>query len=436
MYDTKTFEDKKYGLLSVIFGLIIGTYWLFRPIKDAVFLTMVGKLYQPKAKILSLFVVGIMVLIYSKLVDKYPRHKLLYGISLFYALATAVFAFLIWHPSLGLSNIVTSPDRVLGWVWYVFVESFGSIMVALFWSFVSDSTSPEVAKRRYFSIAIGGQLGGFMSPLVAQQVTDKFGTGITLLIPVFLLFCLLGLITYYMRTIAPHDAKQDHGYDARKTPLEGRPKKTGFFEGARLLVTRPYLLGIFTIVAFYEIVVTILDYHFKVLASTQYTGDALTNYLYGYALWTNGIALLCLMFGVGAIGRRLGLTRTLLLLPILVACAVVTFNVHPVLQIAFFIMVSCKGLNYALIQPSKEQLYIPTSKESKYKAKAWIDMFGSRSSKGMGAAINNCKEMLGSEMFMMTTAALSMGLIGLWVIAAILVGRIHRKAVDENRLVC
>lgn len=427
-------ESKKYGLLSVVFGLIIGTYWLFRPIKDAVFFTMVGKLYQPKAKILSLFVVGALVLLYSKLVDKFPRHKLLYGFTLFYALATVVFAFFIWHPHIGISNTIASPDRYVGWLWYVFVESFGSIMVALFWSFVSDTTTPEVAKRRYFNLAIGGQLGGFMAPLLARKVTKLHGTGITLLVAVTALFLLLGLVFYYMCTIAPCDRSKEFG-DHRKKPLEGRPK-AGFLEGARLLFTRPYLLGIFTIVAFYEIVVTILDYHFKVLASTAYTGDALTNYLYGYALWTNGVALGCLLFGAGTIGRKLGLTNTLLLLPILVACAVITFNLHPVLSIAFTIMVSCKGLNYALIQPSKEQLYIPTSRESKYKAKAWIDMFGSRSSKGLGAAVNNCKEFMGNDLFMLTTVLISMGLIGLWVVAALAIGKIHKQAIKEDRLVC
>lgn len=435
MQTCQILEQRKYKILSVIFGLIIGTYWLFRPIKDAVFFTMIGRLHQPKAKMLSVFVVGMMVLLYSKLVDKYPRHKLLYGFTLFYAITTAIFAFFIWHPEMGICNIAASPDRYLGWLWYVFVESFGSLMVALFWSFVSDSTTPEVAKRRYFTLAIGGQLGGFTAPLIAKEVAKRYGTGVALLVPVTLLFTLVGLVAYYMKYIAPHDSTKMDGIDARKTPLEGRPK-AGFLEGVRLLFTRPYLLGILTIVTFYEIVLTILDYHFKVLASTQFTSEALTEYLYGYALWTNGVALMCLWFGVGSIGRKLGLTRTLLLLPILVAGAVISFNINPILPIAFAIMVSCKGLNYALIQPSKEQLYIPTSKESKYKAKAWIDMFGYRSSKGLGAAINNCKGLLGDELFMTTTAVASMGLIGLWIIAAIFVGRIHRQAVKENRLVC
>jgi AAA family ATP:ADP antiporter len=428
------YESKKFGILSFIFSLIIGTYWLFRPVKDAVFFTTVGKFHQPKAKLLSILTVGIIVIIYSKLVDKFPRHKLLYGITLFYAIMTAVFAFFIWHPTIGIENNIASVDRSLGWLWYLFVESFGSIMVSLFWSFVSDTTTPDVAKRKYFTVAIGGQLGGFIAPLVAQKVNKNYGTGISLLIGVIALFVLVWFVAYYMRNISKYDKKYGL-HVSRKTPLEGKPK-AGFFEGVRLLFTRPYLFGIFTIVAFYEIVVTILDYHFKLLASTQYSGNALANYLYGYALWTNGVALACLIFGVGSVGRKLGLTRTLLLLPMLVACAVISFKLHPVLQIAFIIMVSCKGLNYALIQPSKEQLYIPTSKESKYKAKAWIDMFGSRSSKGMGAAINTWREVVSDEMFMMVTACLSMGMIAVWALAAYIISQIHARAIKEDRLVC
>ena len=426
-------ERRKFSLLASIFSLAIGVYWLFRPIKDSVFYTMVGGEYQPKAKMLSIIVVGLLVLLYSKLVDKFPRHRLLYGFALFYAIATACFAFMIWHPVYGLSNTVTSPDRYLGWAFYLFVESFGSIMVALFWSFVSDTTTPESAKKGYFLIAIGGQSGGFLCPLIAQQVAKSYGTGIALIIPVVSLFAMVGLIYYYMKSVPKKDLKGLSG--GHKAPLEGK-SKPGFFEGIRLVFTKPYLAGIFTIVVFYEIVITILDYHFKMFAREVYIGEDLTNYLFSYALWTNGVALLCLFFGAGKIGRKLGLGRTLLLLPMLVASAVVLLYAHPILPIAFAIMVSCKGLNYSLIQPSKEQLYIPTSKESKYKAKAWIDMFGSRSSKGMGSFVNSFRETMPIEVFATLTAILSMGLIGVWIVAAIFVGKVHAQAIKEDRMVC
>ncbi len=425
-------ESKKFGMLAGIFALTIGVYWLLRPVKDGVFLTMVGSDYQPTVKILSMFIILPLVMIYSKLVDRFPRHKLLYGLSLGYAITTAIFALFIFHPTIGIANHHEDPTRILGWSFYLFVESFGSIMVALFWSFVSDTTTPESAKRGYFAVGMGGQFGGLLGPWLGGEIADRFGTGYALMFSAAALVLLVFAVYKYMNSSLSHTK----GYETEgKAPIEGKTKP-GFMEGLRLLMTRPYMLGIFAIVSIYEIVVTILDYQFKVLASSVYKGDALTSYLSKFAIATNGVAFLSLIFGIGTVGRKLGMTKTLLTLPILVGFAVIILNAHPILSVAFVVMIVCKGLNYALMQPSKEQLYIPTSKDAKYKGKAWIDMFGSRFSKGLGSVINNCKKFLGVEGFMWFSMISSFGLIAVWLFAARFVGKTHSKAVKDNSVIC
>ncbi len=78
--DLKKEETRRFGLLSAIFFLIIGTYWLLRLLKNTIFLKVAfpeclgwaaqqGCQFQPIAKFWSPFVVLVMVLIYSKLVD-------------------------------------------------------------------------------------------------------------------------------------------------------------------------------------------------------------------------------------------------------------------------------------------------------------------------------------------------------------------------------
>jgi AAA family ATP:ADP antiporter len=333
---------------------------------------------------------------------------------------------------MGISNISSSPDRILGWAWYLYVESFGSLMVALFWSFVSDSTTPESAKRGYSAIAIGGQMGGLTGPLLAQQIIGSYGTGAALILAVGALCLLVGFVFIYVSFIREKDRS---AFGKNRSPLEGKPK-AGFMEGFRLLISRPYLFGIFSIIALYEILITILDFHFKVLASNEHLGENLVQFLFKYAISVNVVALAALLFGAGAIGRKLGVGRTLLILPAFVLAAFFTLKSYPVLWVAFAIMVACKGVNYSLIQPTKEQLYLPTTKESRYKAKAWIDMFGGRLSKGTGSYINSFRGILGPETFMVITVTASVGLVGLWVFAALFVGKIHAKAIKEDRLVC
>src|SRR5580698_6948869 len=88
-------ELEKFAFLSLIFGFVIGVYWLLRPVKDSVFMAVVGSDYIPKAKFLSLIVVFPLVLIYSKLVDMFPRHRMFYALGTIYGILGLVFAYIM-----------------------------------------------------------------------------------------------------------------------------------------------------------------------------------------------------------------------------------------------------------------------------------------------------------------------------------------------------
>ncbi len=430
-------EREKFSLLAVIFGITIGVYWLLRPIKDGLFLTMVGTEYVPLVKMLSVVIIVPVVMIYSKLVDTFPRHIVLYILSVFYAITAIAFAILILNPVTGIANTVTDPSRVLGWAFYIYVETFGTIMAALFWAFVSDTTSPESAKRGYPVIVMGAQMGAVILPLISKYIILGMGTGGTGYALLFgvIVFCALPLMVFYYMNHVPRTQMEGFKADER-SPIEGKHKKAGFFEGLRLLVAKPYLLGIFAIVSFYEVINAILDYQFKGLAKASYTGDALIVYLNEFATFVNFIALICILIGIDKIGRSLGVGKTLVLLPILVGFCVVGMSFYPFLAVAFVIQAVQKSFNYSLNQPVKEQLYIPTTKDTKYKAKAWIDMFGSRLSKGGASIINSTRGILGAEGFIAFSLLVSFGLIGVWMMAALFVGKVHAQALREDRVVC
>lgn len=430
-------EKKKFSLLALILGLTIGVYWVFRPIKDSVFLTMVGAHYQPWAKMLSMVVIAGVVLIYSKIIDIFPRHKVLYGLSLFYALSSVVFALLLFDPHIGIANTVENPHRYVGWLFYLFVESFGSTMVALFWSFVSDTTTPESAKRGYSLIMFGAQTGGVIFPLMSKFIMRYQSTGAGLLVCVVGI-CLIPLaVWYFMGHISEREMQGFHGVaeDKKECDVSEKPSLR-FLDGLKLFIKSPYILGIFIVVSFYEILITLIDFQFKCLAKTWYTGDALTDYLTNYAIFTNAIAVLCIVFGAKRIAYRLGLTRTLLLLPLVVGISTIVLSLGQWLGLALGIMVMCKSVNYSLNQPSKEQLYIPTSTDSKYKAKAWIDMFGTRCSKGLSSYFNTLRPMIGASHFAFLSLILAAGLLSIWVLVALFLGKTHAKALKENHVIC
>lgn len=451
-------ELKKFILLGIIFGLIIGIYWTLRPMKDALFQDIVGGTYQPRAKMLSLLVVFPLVVIYSKLVEILPRHTLFYVLSLAYGLTTLIISWFMFDPNIGLANLTADPSRILGWVWYVFVESFGSLVIALFWAFATDITTADSAKKGFSLVVMIGQIGGMLAPFFLTKIPTWYGVSNawTVLITGLLMFLIIPLVSYFMKNV---DKSQMVGFQEKVHTEEPEP---GFFEGLRLMLSKPYLLGILGIIFFYELIVTVFDYYFKIMVDSQIADKQLkAAYLGDYATYANAATFLCLLFGISNIQRRLGLTTSLTLMPFIVALAVLVFKFYTALQPLFWLMVASKAINYALNSPSMKQLYIPTTKDVRYKSQAWIESFGSRGSKAVGSGINDlhknalytngpewtdkafAKEHMfdrsldkGTFWHIALSSYLFFGVIAIWIVVALYLGRTYQKAVDEKRVVC
>ena len=62
-------------------------------------------------------------------------------------------------------------------------------------------------------------------------------------------------------------------------------------------------------------------------------------------------------------------------------------------------------------------------------------MFGSRSSKAMGSAINIFGG-LWPSIYILISTTISLGLIGVWVFIAMFVAKTYTEAVKENKVVC
>ncbi len=435
-------ELKKFGLLALIFCGIIAIYWALRPMKDSIFNALIGMEWQPYAKGLSLFIIFPIVILYSKLVDMFPRHKVFYFLTGLYGAIALIMFFCFSDPSIGLANTVKSPMRIIGWVWYVWVESFGSLMVALFWAIVTDITSPDSAKRGFPLVALFGQVGNMVGPYFLNAKRLGFANSAPVVGILAGMLFLIGFMFWIFMHVTP--AEQLKGYHAEGEAQE--ESEPGFFEGLKLLVTKGYLLGLFLIITIYEIVVTVFDFHFKMSVSTAFVSEIEVNaYLASYATMTGVVSTLCVLFGINSIQRVLGMRVSLLMLPTLVALAVFLIKFNPQsLVIGFWIMVFSKAVNYALNQPTLKQLYIPTSKDTKYKAQAWIEMFGGRLSKGTGAFINTWRAPLvtqhglvdGVAKFLTFSSIISFGCIGIWFFVAIYVAKTYDAAIKEKRIVC
>lgn len=438
-------ELKKFTLLGITYACIIGLYWTLRATKDSVFMSMVGGEHLNLAKIISVWLLLPVVLVYTKLLSSFPRHRMLYFLAAVYGGGTIIFGLLFLDPVHGLGNTHVSVSRLVGWLWYAFVESYGSLMPALFWAFATDTTGPDAARRGFPLVVTIAQTLSIMGPLFLTRLAhgDSFGSTAYVVIACGMLLFLIAFFTMILMKVVPQS--QLVGYrPAHESDAAQERKKPGFFDGLKLLVSEPYLLSIFLLVGSYETIITLIDYNFKNLAGQVVLSEsARTMYFGHYATWINIVSAACLWLGASNIQRRLGLRVSLVVMPVVVGFAVAAFYLFPVVTVLFWVMVGAKALNYAINSPSIKQLYVPTSADAKYQSQAWIDTFGARGAKALGSGFSMIQKPLGVmfgkqaafHWYLLCSTGFSSILIVCWVSLALYLGSRYRDAVEHKEVI-
>jgi len=429
-------EFKKFLRFGSVLAMIIGTYWTMRPLKDSLFTQLAGAENIPWAKTVSMILMIPTVALYTKLLDIFPKVKLLGKLPLF-VYGTVIFAYagFIWAFQSGAisRSIITT---VLGYFWYFFVESFGSLIVALFWAFLAEITNVEASKKGFPLIYAFAQVGQIVFPFVIIKLPGNFGVKYDA-VSMFVIVGVLFLLNLLVKYVAKNTPKEELSEQTASTDSGKKKKsKAGFIEGLKLLFTTPYLAGIFFSIMFFEILNTIFDFNFKYEASLVYSGKALTDYLATFSSVVGLVSFVFLILGVNKITKRLGLTISLALVPIIYALAVLGFMTLHSLTFLFVLAVGAKAVNYALNGPSLKQLYVPTSPDAKSKAQAWIETFGSRAAKEGGSLLNLLPQVVGKASAMMFNCGIGFVFVAIWFFVSIYLGRTYKKAVNSNSTVC
>ncbi|MBM3197986.1 MAG: hypothetical protein FJZ58_01865 [Chlamydiae bacterium] len=443
-------EFKKFLRMGVIFALIIGVYWTLRPLKDAIFIQLVDKLHLPYAKTISVLALLPLVMFYTKLLEKTSREKMLIILPTFYGIGVLLFSFLMSFIQAPAEEIAARSSsaflltRGIGYLWYLFVESFGSLVVALFWAFAADSTEPSQAKRGFPMVVAIGQMGGIVCPYGVGGLPHRLGLStdtLSMVILGILILLIIPMVRYFLRATPKSLLQSFHGRNEEAVEAQQEP---GFLEGLKLMLKHRYLLGIFAANFIYEMIVTIFDFNFKVAAGEIYTGTALSNYLSVYGSSVNIVSLACLLLGISNITRFLGVGVALAAMPVIVGLALFGFLTMDSLSFLFALMVGSKAINYALNGPALKQLYIPTTPDVRFKAQAWIETFGSRASKEAGSLFNMILAPLqkafgaiaGRSHYLLLSGCIGFPLLAFWFITALFLGRKFRRAIHDKRMVC
>ncbi len=250
--------------LSTTFFFMMACQAIWRTLKTSIFSKMVGASYTPDAKLFTLLLLFPLIIIYSYLVDRLRRHQLLYCFTLFHAVGGLIFAGIMAHPIYGIANTSQSPSRLIGWLFYLFMESFSAFLSATFWAFANSVNKPNDARNFYGFFVSGSKLGGILAASTLYFSVSYTTLADSTLLPAYLLigslmlFCAAASIYVLMKYVPGYIM---HGYEAvYKAEKKREPKQIGIWntlkksmEGLFIILKNPYVMGIFFLVLFYRI---------------------------------------------------------------------------------------------------------------------------------------------------------------------------------------
>jgi len=449
-FDVDFYENIKMILLALSFFFVIGGYTIAKELKDSVFINTVGKYNLPMAKLWSTFVFIAPLFLYSKLVDWFRRSQLIYIYFLFYGIAGIACAYYIGHPTIGIPNTNVGAHRYFGWFFYFFMEGYAPFIVSLMWAFTNSISKPSSVKTNYVIMTLSSKLGGLTTAGFAWWFLHTYDVGLDVFSEVqsyqvlqvvasLFLLCVPIVILLLMRYIP---GRYLHGYEvvykAEKQKKKERQSESWWesikhmFNGVGLLVRYPYMLGIFGMIFCWEALNVWINYMRLSLGHQEAESvSAFGSYLFQQAFYTHVIGFIFAALGTSILIRALGERGSLMLIPILTGCAVSYYLVMGDSASLAITYVVIRMINYALAYPLRESLYIPTTKELKFKVKSWIDGPGAKVSKSFGSVYNLAVGVNNYYMHLIFFVCI----MGVWTITAYMLGKRFDEAVSNNEAI-
>jgi AAA family ATP:ADP antiporter len=408
-------------LLAFNIFLLLVCYYIIKPVRDALINAGRGAEYKSYLSAATAVVLILVVKAFSRLASKVPRQKLIAYVIAFFISNLVLFY------GLHLGGI---PLGTIGIIFFIWAGVFSVLLPAQFWGFANDIYSEAEGKRLFPLVAFGATAGALAGSQIASSLAKPLGSyRLMLLAGAILAACVVLTLVVHAREVGRIHRKQAGEISAEKPLAKGG--------GFKLLFADRYLLLIALLIMFLNLVNTngqyILD---KVIgraaAAAAATSGGMSQadiFLKLYAdffILSNLIAMVIQLFLVARIFKRIGVRGALFVLPIIAlgGYSIISFGA------LFFVVRWTKAMenatDYSLMNTTRHALFLITSREAKYKAKAAIDTFFHRS----GDVLSALTVFLGTTFLSFkieSFALVNLAGVALWMFLGILIVRQHRK---------
>jgi AAA family ATP:ADP antiporter len=406
-------------LASNIF-LMLAAYYLLKPAREALIITQGGAAVASYSSAAQAALLLLVVPLYGWIASRVARVRLMTLSAVFFISCLGVFFVL------GRAGVEE------GIAFYIWLGIFNVFVVSQFWAFANDLYTEGAGRRLFPLIGVGASLGAWIGASVVPTLVGSLGfTPYTLMLTAAAMLLITTTITIVVNrresAAAEPDAKR-----AAEAPL-GRE---GGFE---LVLKDRYLTWIMLLVVILNVVNTTGEFLLRSVVGAQAQAvaaaggadpvaaqQAFVGAFYGsFYGWVNLLGFLLQLFVASRAIRFLGVRGSLFILPVLAFTNYAIIAVVPLLAVIRIGKIFENGTDYSIQNTVRQALFLPTSREAKYKAKAAIDTFGQRAGDVLQAGM----------VFGGTAIGLSAGgfawvnvaLTGVWLWIAGQIAREHRR---------
>jgi len=399
--------------------LVLAAYYLLKTAREVFILSEGGaevKSYSSAGQAVLLLAI---VPAYGAFASRVNRVQLVQRVTLFFA------------SNLLLFLLALAAGLRIGIVFFVWLGIFNVMVIAQFWAFAADLFTEEQGKRLFPLIGVGSSLGAWIGSIRAGQLMESFGAW-------RLLAGGAGILVVCAALARVADRLTRREAPAQRTSADQKlaPGPSGF----SLIFRDRYLLLIAVLVLLLNVVNTSGEYLFgkyvvsaaaaaygtgdaAAAARQQFVGETYSRYFSAISL----IGFLLQLFVVSRLFKFLGVGRSLFVHPIVALTSYALMLRAPSFDAIRILKIADNAIAYSLATTTMQALWLPTSRETKYKAKQAVDSFCVRAGDVLQAGIVYTGEL--TALTVGAFAALNVAFACAWLAVAFrLRGRLHERS--------
>ena len=337
--------------------LLLTAYYILKVIREPLILLEGGAVERSYARGLQAGLLVVLIPCYGLLANRFEPARLVKWIMGVFVVCVAAFV------ALGRFG------APVGFAFFVWLGIFSTLSIAQFWSLATDVMSEADGKRLFPMVAAGGTLGGIFGSQIAARVIDGHPHQLMVIAAAILMVC-AGLTHVTHRVVTGHSAAV---VESRAAP---RDRRGGF----TLVVRDRYLLMIALSVLILNFVNTTGDFLLAQLVNerahalpAEQRGAFIGSFYGDFQTYISVLTSFVQIVVVARAFKLMGLGGSLLFLPLFAFAGYGLAGVLPLLGLVATVKVVENATDYSLQNTTQQALFLSTSRDAKYKAKAAID---------------------------------------------------------------